>query len=391
MLGSGAAAIALPLLVLRVTASPLSVGLVEAVWTGALALACLPAGPVVDRFDRRTLLLVCEAGRAVTSAALAAAVLTGRASLPVLLVAGVVLGFLTAPFNAAGLASVRQVVPESKLSTALAVNQVRGQLAFLVGPVLGGVLYQLSPSLPFWLDAASFVVSAVCVRALGTALRVPESERELQGWRQSFTAGLRFLWADRLLRDLALVASAQNFVFDGVYLAIVVVCARHGTSGASIGLLTATSAAGAMTGVLLAPRVSRRLSPAGVLLGTEVLCALLVTAMAVGGAPAVLAVLLAGCALAVSVSGSVMTVARMLRTPPRLQGRVNSAIGLLFMATPPLGSTLAGLLLDSLSDGAVFLVLGALLAVLALFLPRATTFGRPPRPLEAGAKAEAGV
>ncbi|WKK24838.1 MFS transporter [Streptomyces olivoreticuli] len=388
MLGSGASGIALPLLVLHLTHSPLRVGLVEAVWTGALALACLPAGPLVDRLDRRTVLLTCEAGRALTSAALAAAILTGHATPAVLLAAGVLLGFLTAPFNAAGLASVRQVVPERKLSTALAVNQVRGQLAFLLGPVVGGLLFQVSPSAPFWLDAASYVISAACVLALGPALYTPAGERE--GWWRSFTTGLRFLWRERLLRRLTLVASAQNFVLDGVYLAVVVSCARQGASGLSVGMLTAASAVGAMTGVVLAPRVGHRFTPDRVLLATEAMCALLVGAMALGDSELVLAVLLAGCALAVAVSGSVLTVARLLRTPERLQGRANSAIGLLFMATPPLGSALAGALVDRLPDAAVFLFFGALLGLLALALPRERAFAAVAREAEtAGSGAEA--
>ncbi|MGW2365291.1 MFS transporter [Streptomyces sp. NPDC001667] len=391
MLGTGASGIALPLLVLRLTHSPLWTGAVEAAWTGALALACLPAGPLVDRLDRRTVLLTCETGRALTSAALAAVVLTGRATPALLLAAGVLLGFLTAPFNAAGLASVRQVVPEHKLSTALAVNQVRGQLAYLLGPLIGGLLFQASPSAPFWLDAASFVVSAACVLALGPALYTPAGQHD--GWWRSFTTGLRFLWRERLLRQLTLLASAQNFVLDGVYLAVVVSCARQGAPGLSVGALTATSAVGATAGVLLAPRVGERVPPARVLLVTEVVCALLVGAMALAGGAASRALLLAGCALAVSVSGSVLTVARLLRTPERLQGRANSVIGLLFMATPPLGSALAGALLDSWPDAAVFLFFGALLGLLALALPRGGAFAAgagDAKPVGDGAEAVCG-
>ncbi|MFE6402507.1 MFS transporter [Streptomyces alboflavus] len=375
LLGSGASAIALPLLVLRSTGSPLHVGLVEAVWTGSLALACLPAGPIADRFDRRTVLLLCEAGRAVASAALATAVLTGLASLPVLLVAGAVLGFLTAPFNAAVLPLVREVVPESKLPTALAVNQVRGQAAYLLGPVVGGALFSVGASWPFWLDCASYTVSVCCVLALRVRPGAPPGARE--GWWPSFTTGLRFLWRQRLLRRLTLVASAQNFVFDGVYLAIVVTIARQGVSALSVGMVTATSAVGAMAGVMLAPLAGRRLPSATLLLATGVVCAVLVAAMALTSAATALAALLAGCALAVAVSGSVLTLARLRHTPGHLQGRTNSTIGLLFMATPPLGAALAGVMLEGMPAPAVFLVFGGLLAVLAAVSPGEGTFRSP--------------
>ncbi|GGO48868.1 MFS transporter [Streptomyces lasiicapitis] len=372
LLGSGASAIALPLLVLQATGSALHVGLVEAVWTGSLALACLPAGPLADRFDRRTVLLVCEAGRAVASTALAAAVLAGLTSLPVLLAAGAVLGFLTAPFNAALLPLVREVVPESKLATALAVNQVRGQAAYLLGPVVGGALFSAGASWPFWLDSASYTTSTCCLLALRVRPGAPGGARE--GWWSSFTSGLRFLWRQRLLRRLTLVASAQNFAFDGVYLAIVVTSARQGASALSVGMITAASAAGAMTGVVLAPLAGRRLSPSRLLLLTGVACAALVGAMALAPEAATLAVLLSGCALAVAVSGSVMTLARLLHTPAGLQGRVNSAIGLMFMATPPLGAALAGVLLEELPGPAVFLLFAGLLAGLAVVSPGEGTF-----------------
>ncbi|MGA4837877.1 MFS transporter [Streptomyces sp. G45] len=386
LLGSGASAIALPLLVLRATGSPLHVGLVEAVWTGSLALACVPAGPVADRFDRRTVLLVCEAGRAVASAALAAAVLAGHTSLPVLLFAGAVLGFLTAPFNAAVLPLVREVVPESRLATALAVNQVRGQAAYLLGPVVGGALFSAGASWPFWLDSGSYGVSVCCLLALRVRPGDPGGARE--GWWRSFTAGLRFLWRQRLLRRLTLVASAQNFVFDGVYLAIVVSAAGRGVSSLSVGMVTATSAAGAMTGVLLAPLAGRHLRPSTILLATGAVCAALVGAMALTGGATALAVLLAGCALAVAVSGSVMTLARLRHTPKELQGRMNSTIGLLFMATPPLGAALAGVLLDRLPSATVFLLFAAALAVLAALSPGENTF-RYPEGAEAAAPSDA--
>ncbi|WP_159399737.1 hypothetical protein [Streptomyces alboflavus] len=172
------------------------------------------------------------------------------------------------------------------------------------------------------------------------------------------------------------MASAQNFVFDGVYLAIVVTIARQGVSALSVGMVTATSAVGAMAGVMLAPLAGRRLPSATLLLATGVVCAVLVAAMALTSAATALAALLAGCALAVAVSGSVLTLARLRHTPGHLQGRTNSTIGLLFMATPPLGAALAGVMLEGPTP-AVFLVFGGLLAVLAAVSPGEGRSGRP--------------
>ncbi|MGW1075912.1 MFS transporter [Streptomyces sp. NPDC002537] len=370
MLGSAASSLALPLLVLSSTQSPLQTGLVEAVWTAGLALACLPGGAVADRFDRRSVLLVGELGRVAASAVLAVAVLTGRTGLALLLAVGGVTGLLTGPCVAASLASLPQIVPEHKLRTALAVNRARGQAAYLLGPVLGGWLFTKSPSYPFWLDTMSFAASAVSVYAVRTSLKVPQADHE-PGRRGNLGAGLRFIWRDKLLRRLALIAAVQNFALAGTYLAVVVAASsRQGASGLSVGSVTGASAVGALAGALLAPRLEKLLSPGLLFFVAGVACAVLVSAMALSGTAALLAVMWGGCSLALSLSGSLMTVARMVRTPTHLQGRMHSAFGLLLMAAPPLGSTLAGLLLEELSGPAVFFTFGLLLLPVALLTPR---------------------
>ncbi|WP_282794846.1 MFS transporter [Streptomyces sp. CC224B] len=367
-LGTGAAALTLPLLVLAETGSPLRVGLVEAVWTGAVAVACLAAGTLADRCDRRALMLWCEYGRVAVSAAFAAAVALGHTTLPVLFGAGVLLGLLTAPFSTAGLASLPKLVPADRLATALAVTRVRGQLAALLGPLAGGALFTVERSLPFWLNAASFLVSAATVHALRTPLDA--AERAGPRWWAAFRDGVRFLWRDQVLRRLTLVASAQAFAVDGIALTVVVVSREHGTSSLTIGLLYDCWAAGALAGALLAPRLVDRVPYRTVLLASGAVCSLVVPPMALSAAPAALAPLLAVCATAVAASGSVMTYAQVVRTPDTLQGRVHSGIALLLLAAPPLGSALAGLLLERLPDAVPYLTFGGLLLLLTLATSR---------------------
>lgn len=374
MLGSAASALALPLLVLSSTGSPLRAGLVEAVWAASLAVACLPGGTIADRFDRRLVLLVCQVAQAAASLVLAVCVHLGHTSMPLLLGVGGVMGTLTAPSAAAGLAALTQIVPENRLNTALTLNRARGQAAYLLGPVLGGWLFTLSPSYPFWLDTASFVLAAASIYAVRTPLSTSATAADRESsWGRQAAAGLRFVWTDPVLRRVSLIAAGQNFVMDGTYLAVVVVSSHRGSAGLSTGTIAAASAVGALTGVLLMPRISKAFHPTQILFACGAACAGLIAAMALGNFAALLAVLMGGCSLAISLCSSLTTVARMLRTPDHLQGRVHSAVGLLLMAAPPLGSTLTGLLLEHLPAPAVFLTLGILLVPLTLITPHLDT------------------
>lgn len=364
VLGSSAAAVTLPLLVLAVTRSPLRVGLVEAVWTGSVAIAYLAAGPIADRFRRRAIMLWCEYGRTVASAAFAATIMAGKTPMPVLLGAGVVLGLLTAPFATVGLACVRAIVPDGKLTDALAVSNVRNQVAGLLGPLAGGFLFTLGPSLPYWLNTGSFAVSVASVHALRTHLSGAGGGES--GWWTAFAEGIRFLWRDRVLRSVTVIASAQNLVVDGISLTVVVRCTRLGMSSVSIGVLYDCWATGALIGALAAPRLLDRTSLRSLLTASGAVCTVAVPLMAASNGIVVLAPLLAGCASAVSLSSSVITLIRVTHMPDHLQGRAQGAAGLLLMGAPPVGAALAGLLIEHFSATISFLSFAAVLVVLTV-------------------------
>ncbi|WUH97796.1 MFS transporter [Spirillospora sp. NBC_00431] len=372
-LGTAATGMVLPLVVLHSTGSTLWVGAVEAVWAASVGLACVPAGPIVDRFDRGTVLVICEAGRALASAALAVAALgDGRPPLWILLGAGVVLGFLGAPATAAVLASLRRIVPEERLSAAVSVTLGRIQAANLIGPVAGGFLFSVSPSAPFWFDAGSFVISGVCVFAVRGSLR-GDSAGPAPDVRSRFlsdlTAGFRFVWRERLLRTCLLATVALGLILQGVLLLVIMVSAQRGAGGLSVGLIVSAATGGALAGTLLAPVAGHRLPPVRLVVGATAATGCLVLAMAATHDRIVLAVLLALALAVMSVAGSVLTTTRLLRTPDGLQGRVNSVFNLTQFAAA-LGPAMAGLLLDRLSAGAGLLVFAGLLWTLALLLPR---------------------
>lgn len=151
-----------PLLILGFTGSPMlaaGFGIVQFI---AMILGSLPAGTLIDRHDRRRVLLGAETARALAAASLALTIGLGHLWLVQLYLVAAVLG-VCQPFGAARTILLRAVVPPDKLSRALAQQQVRTAAASLIGPAIGTALYAAGRSTPFAASAAALALSAITV------------------------------------------------------------------------------------------------------------------------------------------------------------------------------------------------------------------------------------
>jgi MFS family permease len=164
--GTLLAAVALAIDVKQRTNSGLWVGAVLVVDFAPTILVGLTLGPLLDRLERRKLMIVSDLLRAAVFAALPFA--TNAATIVVLaLVAGLGTGF----FRPAVYAGVPNLVPDALLEEANALLQGVENAAWAVGPLLGGVVTAASgPHAAYWIDAASFLVSAVFVSRISAGL-----------------------------------------------------------------------------------------------------------------------------------------------------------------------------------------------------------------------------
>jgi len=109
-LGSQMAHIAYPLLVLAITGSPAIVGYVSALRITPFVLLSLPVGALIDRWDRRRVMLLCDLGRAVVVSSLPLAMLFAEPSLWHIMAVALVEGTLMAFYNLAEVAALPRVV-----------------------------------------------------------------------------------------------------------------------------------------------------------------------------------------------------------------------------------------------------------------------------------------
>jgi MFS family permease len=362
--GDGLTFVALPLLAARLTRDPAQVALVQAAEHSSWLLLGLVSGALADRWDRLRIMAVTDLVRSGLFGAFAVAVVSGYVTLPLLAVFAFLVGlFGVMNLNAAS-AFLPAVVRRERLETANSWLQVGMTVpSTMIGPPLGGVLFVAAVSLPFTVDAVSFLVSGLIVLSLRSRVqRVPRTEAP-PPLRAALAEGVRFLWGSTVLRTLCLLLAVFNGVSAAVMGVLVLFATETlGLSERGYGVLLVVFAVGGLAGMAAVSRVRKALGTSGVVV--LVLAVQSAAMLATGLAPSV-PMLAAGSALAGATSGmwNVATISLRQRiVPDALLGRVTSAYRLVAFAAMPVGAALGGLLAKAYGLASPFTVAGVLLA-----------------------------
>lgn len=370
-LGDGITMAALPLLAASLSSDPRLVAGIGTAASLPWLIFSLHAGALVDRLDRRAVLWTCDVLRGVVTVLIAVSVFAHWARLPLLYATSLIIGFADVLFSNAAQAIVPAVVSADQYETAngrqYASETVGRQF---VGPPLGALLFAAAAGLPFVLDGISFFASAILILSVKGDFRPRRetvdgiSERTL---RAEIGEGLRWLFAHRLLRTLALTLGVFNFATNAAF-AVFVLLARQrlhvGTRG--FGLLLAAAAVGSVIGGLVGSRLSRRLGQ-----GRTLMMAVFASALAVFGVgithSAVTAAVLMSVEGLFGVCWNVVTVTlRQQIVPENMFGRVNSAYRLFGVGTVPLGALTGGLIAHAFSINTPNVVAGLLVLTLSV-------------------------
>src|SRR5437764_4833163 len=171
-LGTGISQFAFPLLILALTHSFAAAGFAGALGQLPYLLFSLPAGAMVDRWDRKRVMIVCTLGLALCITSISVALLSGHLTDIQLYIVSFLMGTLFVFYELAELAALTQVVPKVHLSTAVAQNEVIFSTVSLLAPSLGGVLLSVGNVYPFVADGISYLV------LMGSLLRIGSSFQE---------------------------------------------------------------------------------------------------------------------------------------------------------------------------------------------------------------------
>jgi MFS transporter, DHA3 family, macrolide efflux protein len=392
MLGSQISGLAVSIAVFRQTGHATPLALVAFFAAAPPVLLGGFAGALVDRFDRRTIMLIANIGFALSSGLLLISFASGHFQLWHLYVLALASSLFAVIEGPAFQASVALLVPDAHRDRANAIGQMTAPAAGIVAPVVAGLLYALIGVVgSIAVDMATFGVAIVAL----LLVRIPmpaetEVGRAMSGsiWRQAFD-GFRYLWDRPALLGLSAYFTLVNFLLAGALVLLAPYVLSRTGSGAMLGLVLGVVSVGGLAGA----------GVMGVWGGTRPRIHTIVPGILIGG----LFLALGGTARGVLSIGASLTLFAFVnpfvgaaatsilqaKVAPDVQGRVFAALGQITGLLMPLAYLAAGPLADGVFEparrlalwrnvawlvgagpgagiGLLFIVCGALTALLSL-------------------------
>ncbi|WP_394356504.1 MFS transporter [Spiractinospora alimapuensis] len=341
--------VVLPLIATGITDSPALVAAVALTLSLPWLLTALHVGVLVDRFDRRRLLLLANLTRVVTMTAFVAVMLFGSVPLPLLYGVGLVLGVAEVVAMTSAAAIVPSAVaPRARERANAWVAGAETACGEFTGPFLGGVLAAIGVGLALGATGAAYAVGMLVLLFLvGRFAPRTGDERPVTSVHARIVEGVAYLWRNRLLRGLALMLTVLSGCW-GAWLALMPLFATAvmDLSPQEYGVLMSALGAGGIVGALSVRWVNRflgrRWAMFADLLGTVAMMA----------APALTTnmVIVSTAAFLGGMGGTLWTVN--VRTisqrvvPREMLGRYNAAARLFSWGAMPIGAALVGVLAE---------------------------------------------
>ena len=350
----------------KATGSALGTGAVFALYTLPWVVFGAFSGVIVDRVDKRRLMIAMDVLRAVL--VVAVPFLVAR-SLPSVFVLAFVIASLGVFFDPAKLAILPEIVPEDRLMRANSLLSTGENLTEILGWALAGLLLAaVSTTAAFRLDAATFVVSAVALALMRYRAPVREAAEKAAGaFRKELKEGFTFLRHDRGLRAnttmIVVCVAGMGAVYPLTFLFAVDVLGR---GAGAFGALEAVSSIGFLVGSLVLVALATRVRKGRVMIGGLVVMGVCLALVALTGSVWVAAVPFAlfGCANAL-VLIAVDTFLQQT-VPEGMRGRVFSTRFMLTQGTYAVSVLVGGALAGVMDVRVLFVVAGAIVAASGL-------------------------
>jgi predicted MFS family arabinose efflux permease len=370
--------------VFSTTHSPLAVALLGVVAILPTVGFGIFAGGLIDRVDRRRLMIGCDVGRLVTLGALTAYTWIFGVNVIILLAAVFVVSTFSTIFRPATNAVIPRLVGASEITDGNGLLMSGTTVASFVGSPVGGVLIVVvGVSVGLAANALTYAVSAAMIYLMVVPLlrTAPgESEPPRRSYLADVREGLAYLASQRALLSITLVAMAANFFLSifGQFI-VVFVAERLHLGAASFGVLLAATAGGFAIGGLLAGRLPALKAPGVWFAATWGSSGLAVFGVALTTTLLPAAILTVAFGILGGIGNTVFLAATQKHVPERMLGRYYATDEAGSFAMIPAGQIAGGFLILAVGVSASFIVAGlgtVLVNAILLGIPSVRRWGR---------------
>jgi MFS family permease len=337
--------VAFPWLAATLTRDPLMVAGVAAAGQLPWLVVSVHAGVIIDRVNRRVLIVASQLVHLGIGVLLTLLVLSGDITVAALLSLAALTGCAEVVYDTTAQTVLPSLVPRSQVTRAsgyLVGAEVSTQT--MIGRPLGGLLAGLGVATAFLAQAVLALGAAVALLLIpaGTFRRSRPTPASIT---EDLRDGLRWLWAHRLLRDVGIVVAVSNVAY-GATIAVFVLFAQEmlGVGALGFAVLGGCLAGGGVLGSVAAGSIAARLGERGTFLLVILATAAAFATIGISSNAVLVGSMLALIAAGFTIWEAVWRGMRIRFVPDHLLGRVTSLLRWLEMGPFPLASLLGGAL-----------------------------------------------
>ncbi|GHO83871.1 MFS transporter [Dictyobacter formicarum] len=280
-IGTEVSGIALPLVVLALTGSSAQAGAVAAIRGLVYVCWAIPAGVLIDRWNRKIVMVIANLGSGLAMGSIALALAFHSLSVIQLYIISAIEGSFFVFANLGRFASFPKVVSKEQFPAASAQSGTADHIALLVGPPLGGLLYQAAGGfIAFFVDSLSYFINAFSIFFINIPLGT-KTPTERKAVHHEIKEAIVWFWHQPLLRFLNLLTAGRIILSAGLYLLIIVLAKEHHASSLFIGAIFAIGAGGGILGSFISAKIHSRFGMKQLLLGVLLLSFLIFSLYAI--------------------------------------------------------------------------------------------------------------
>ena len=364
--------LAIPWFVLQTTGSVAKTGIAAFFSLLPIVLAGFFGGPLVDRLGLKRTSIVSDLASGVSVAAIPFLHATTGLEFWQLLALVFLGGLLDTPGTTARMSLLPHVAERghTTIDRAASLHDAMNRASSLAGPPIAGLLIaSIGAQNVLWVDAASFLVSALLVWTGVRDERVEVEDADTLPYLQSLREGVTFVLKDRLLMVVILTVTVTN-ILDAIisFVLLPAYFKQIVESSVGFGLTVGAFGAGALLGALVYGAIGHRFSRRWVFIIAFLMVSIRAFPyLAVPAVPVLVAWML------ISGMGSgplnpILSAAELAKTPPHMRGRVVGAIMAIAWGAMPLGVLAGGYLVEAIDIRPALAVIGTIYVLTTLSL-----------------------